>query len=104
MIIRKVDPLSAGKIAGIICAGIGLIFGVLYFLFFMAMAAVGGMAGAANHGHALFGAAFGIVGGVAMLVMIPVFYGVAGFVGGVLQAFIFNIATRYVGGLKVETE
>lgn len=104
MIIKKIDPLSAGKITGIVAAAVGLVAGALFFLFSLLASLAGGMAAAANHGSALFGATFGVVGGLFMLILMPIFYGLAGFVGGLLQAFVFNIATRYVGGLHVETE
>ena len=42
--------------------------------------------------------------GVLSIVAFPVMYGIFGFLGGLIQALIYNLAARFVGGLRVETE
>ena len=41
-----------------------------------------------------------MVGAIAL----PIFYGICGFVGGVIQALIYNIAAGVIGGIRIETE
>ena len=96
MIIKRIDPVSAGKISGIIGVAIGLIAGVFFFLFSSMIA--GAMA---HQGSGFAGAMFG---GVAGIVVLPLFYGVFGFIGGLVQAFIYNLAAGWVGGIRVEAE
>lgn len=96
MVIRRFDVISVGKIAGIIAAAFGLIFALLFLLF-------GGMFGAiaqAQGGGALPFAGMGLLAVVVM----PVMYGIFGFVGGVVQAAIYNVAAGFVGGIRIETE
>ncbi|MCR6662525.1 MAG: hypothetical protein NVV60_05100 [Luteimonas sp.] len=98
MIIKKLDVISVGKISGIIAAAIGLIAGLLFFIF---GGLIGGLIGA-NQGGGGGLIAFG--GGVFGLVLLPILYGVLGFIGGLIQAFIYNIAAGFVGGIRIETE
>lgn len=96
MIIKRIDALSAGKISGIIAAAIGLIAGLLFLLFGSMIAGLASQ----QEGSGLL--AMG--GGIAGVILLPILYGVFGFIGGVIQAFIYNLAARFVGGLRIETE
>ncbi len=93
MIIKRIDILSAAKIFGIISAAFGLLAGIFIFLF-------GGVLGS------LLGDAGGVgfVGGFMAVIILPVMYGIFGFVGGALQAFIYNLAAGFIGGIRIETE
>ncbi|MEP6632845.1 MAG: hypothetical protein ABJA62_01410 [Luteimonas sp.] len=99
MIIRRIGVLSAAKIVAIISAAIGLIAGLCFF----AVSSIGGaamqQAGQADAGMAWMSG----LGALAIVVM-PILYGIIGFIGGAIEAFIFNIATKFVGGLQVDTE
>lgn len=97
MIIKKLDVLSVGKITGIIAAAFGLLAGLILLLFGGLFA---GLAGAAGEGSPL--AALG--GGVFGLIALPVIYGVFGFIGGVIQALVYNLAAGVIGGIRIETE
>jgi len=97
MIIKRIDVLSAGKISGIIAAAIGLIAGLLFLLFGSMIA---GLAGQQQDGGGLIAMGGGIVGVIAL----PIIYGIFGFIGGVIQAFIYNLAAGFVGGIRIETE
>lgn len=99
MILKKIDPLSAAKISGIIAAAIGLLAGLLLFLF---GGLLGGLAGAQEHGTGAGLAALG--GGALGIIVLPIVYGIFGFIGGLIQAFVYNIAARFVGGVRIETE
>lgn len=98
MMIRRVGILSSAKMSGIVGAGLGLIIGVIYGLLFMVIGA------AALSGRNGPGAGFGIVGGLLMMVVIPVMYGVLSFVIGAIYALIYNAAAGFVGGVELELE
>lgn len=98
MIIRRIDVLSAAKMGGIIGLALGLIAGILFFL----MSSLGGMASALTQHDSGMGWVVGM--GALALVMLPVMYAVFGFIGGAIQAFVYNIAARFVGGIRIETE
>ena len=97
MVIRRVDPLSAGKIAGLLYAMIGLLFGAVF--------SVIGMAGATFASEAGDGAPFlGALFGVGAIIVLPIFYGVLGFIAGVIGAALYNLFAAMVGGVVIQTE
>ena len=54
----------------------------------------------------LFGDAGGVgfVGGFMAIITMPIMYGIFGFIGGAIQAFIYNLAAGFIGGVRIETE
>ena len=38
------------------------------------------------------------------LIIMPILYGTFGFIGGVIQAFLYNLAAGFVGGIRIDTE
>lgn len=97
MEIKHISVLSAGKVMGIICAAIGLIAGVLFLLF---GSMLGGLA-AASGGE---GGGIMAIGGVMGVILLPILYGIFGFIGGVIQAFVYNLAAGWVGGIRIQTQ
>ena len=95
MTITRVGPLSVAKIAGLLGMVIGLIAGALFSLLSLAGAAIG--AGAGDDG-AMFGALFG----VGAIILLPIFYGCMAFVMTLIQAALFNVAARMIGGVEIE--
>lgn len=95
MIIRRIGPLSCAKIAGTLYAAMGLIIGA----FFSIAAIVGGFA-AADSGEAVFAAIFG----VGAVVLLPLFYGVLGFVTTLIAAWLYNVVAGVVGGIEIQTQ
>lgn len=93
--IRQIGVLSAGKIYGIIAGVFGLIFGAFISLFSILGASMSAMSGTD-------GGPFMMLFGAGAIILLPIFYGVIGFLGGMLQAWIYNFATRFVGGIEVE--
>lgn len=81
--VKKIGVLSLAKILGLLYAIMGLIVGA-----FLAIFAPVGM------GALYFGGA-----GVAIF---PIFYGILGFIGGLITAFFYNLIASKVGGLEVE--
>src|SRR3546814_12470548 len=96
MIIKRIDVLSAGKISGIIAAAIGLIAGLVFLVFGSMIAGLAGQ----QDGSGLIAMGGGIIGVVAL----PIMYGIFGFLGGVIQAFISNLAAGFVGGIRLQTD
>ncbi len=96
MVIKRINPMSIAKVAGLIYAVIGLLIGALLSLF-----AIGGsmfMPEDSTRG------AFGAIFGVAAIVLVPVFYGVLGFVTTFIGALIFNAASGVTGGVEIEVQ
>jgi hypothetical protein len=101
MVIRRIGVLSLAKIMGVLYGGLGLVIGICFALFSMlgggAMMA-SGAEGSAGGGGMLMGM------GIGMAIVAPIFYGVLGFIGGLLSGWLFNLAAGFVGGLEIETQ
>lgn len=98
MIIRRLGVMSVAKISAIIAAVVGLLAGFLFFLVSLA----GGAAGAMSENDPGMAWISGL--GAMAIVVLPILYGVFGFIGGAIQAFVYNLAAKFVGGIKIETE
>jgi len=99
--IRKLGVLSVAKIYALIMLVISLIISIPYGLFIMvfgaAMMGTGERAGLAAGGG-------GIVIGLLVMIGLPIFYGLIGFVFGAIGALVYNIFAGIVGGVEIEVE
>lgn len=101
MVIKRLGVLSAAKMYGIILFVFGLIGGILYGLGLMFFGAILGSMGPRGGGEAAAGV---FVGAILAMIMIPIIYGVIGFIAGALGAFVYNTAAKFVGGIELELE
>jgi hypothetical protein len=92
MIVKSVGVLSVGKMLGCLYALLGLLIGGLLSL----IALAGAAAGANKQGipAMLFGA--------GAVIVIPIFYGVIGFIGGIISAALYNVVASAIGGIEIE--
>lgn len=90
MILRRIEPFSAAKVSTVLYAAIGLVAGFFFSLFGLIGAALGGSNGA-------WGAMFGI----GAIIMLPIFYGVLGFVCGLIGSFLYNLVAGWIGGIEM---
>jgi hypothetical protein len=95
MVIRRIGPLSTAKVAGVLYAGLGLLFGAIVSL----ISVMGGMA-TDEAGGGLMGAFVG----VGAIIFLPLFYGAMGFVMTALMAWLFNVAAGIAGGVEVDVQ
>ena len=101
MTIRRFGVISVAKMYGLLLFIFGLIFGVIYGLFFILFGAALSAAGGRD---AAFGGASTVVVGIAMMVGIPIFYGILGFVMGAIGALVYNALSGIIGGVKFDLE
>ena len=99
--VKRVGVFSYAKITAVTMAAFGVIIGVIYGLIFMV---VGGAMMAGGGRDAGTAGASSLVVGLIMMVAIPVFYGVIGFIAGALGGVIYNVASGFVGGIELEIE
>jgi hypothetical protein len=95
MIIRRIVPLSAAKIAGVIYAVISLPFALFVWVLSLAQF---GRAGAG------LAPLFGLAGGAFAVVFLPIIYGVIGFVTTLIGAWLYNLVAGWVGGIRLEVQ
>jgi hypothetical protein len=90
--LTRIGILSSGLFGGAILAAFGLF--------------VGGMVGLVTAFSALFGTgedvAVALGMAIGMLLMAPLMYGIFGFLGGVLGAFVYNLVAGMTGGIELE--
>ncbi len=99
MVLKRIGVLSAGKVAGILYAGMGFLIGLFFSLF----AVVGGALGSMSEGSGE-GAAIGLLFGIGAVIVMPVFYGIVGFLFAMVGALLYNLVASVAGGLEIELE
>ena len=92
--IKRVGALSLGKIVGAIYGTIGLIMGAI----FSCVSVVGAAAAVTASDVPIFGFIFGI----GAIFIMPIFYGVMGFLTGLIAAVVYNFVAGKIGGIELE--
>lgn len=87
--IRRINPVSAAKIAATLYLLLGLIF-VPIFIFISRFSPQGG--------GMFTGMGFGLA------ILVPVLYAAFGFVGTLIAAAIYNLVAGWVGGIEIDLE
>jgi len=101
MVIRKIGVLSSGKVSGALYALFGLLLGAFFALF--SLIGAGAMMTARDEtGAGRMGGMLGAMFGVGAIILFPLLYGIVGFIGGVLTAFLYNLVAGFVGGIEVD--
>jgi hypothetical protein len=97
MVVRRVKPLSLGKILGAMYLVLGLIAGLIISAVSVLGFAIGSVAAPDQPGNMA-----GLVFGVGAVVVIPLVYGTLGFIGGLIAALVYNLIAGVVGGVEIE--
>lgn len=104
MVIRRVNAMSCAKVGAALYAGLGLLIGAGFSLFFLILGGTLGMPdGIAATGSGGLGAV-SIGFGAAAIVVFPIFYGVLGAIGGLVTALLYNLVAGVVGGIEIDVE
>ena len=93
MIIRRIGPMSIARLSGMLYAVMGLVLGGIISL----IALAGGFASDAEGAEA-----FGPLIGVGAVLVLPICYGLLGFVATLIAAWLYNVAADVVGGVEVD--
>lgn len=94
MTIKRIDPMSLARIAGLLYAVLGLLGGACFSLVAFFMPSSG--TGASSFG------AFRMLFGVGAIILLPIIYGAFGFIGGLVSAAIYNGLANAIGGIVIE--
>lgn len=100
MIVKRISPLSAAKIGGLIYALIAFPFALLLWVI--------SLIGLSSYGltNSPFGPGAGLVAGAGAtaVVGLPIIYGIVGFVITLFGAWVYNLMAALVGGLRIEVQ
>jgi hypothetical protein len=99
MKLKKIRVLSLGKILGIIFSFFGLIVGIIVAISSLQLRIA---SKSVENGVILAGLPTGLE--LISMIAFPLFYGLIGFLAGILIAFIYNLVARIFGGLEIEVE
>jgi hypothetical protein len=97
MVIKRVNPMSAAKVGGVLYALLGLVIGACVSL--VALAFSGAIAAASDQPG---GSMYGMLFGAGAIIIMPIFYGVIGFIGTLISAALYNFAAKFTGGIEIE--
>jgi hypothetical protein len=100
--IRKMGVLSLAKIYGLMMLVISLIIAIPYGLVIIGWSIFGGSMVGGNAGRLMGGG--GVVAGIAIMIGLPIFYGIFGFIFGAIGALVYNLFAGLVGGIEIEVE
>jgi hypothetical protein len=98
MVVRRVGVLLLGKVLGVLCALLGVIVGALFVIISPLGAALGAANSQASDAFAR------LLFGVGSVIFLPIFYGILGFVFGLLGALLYNGIACLIGGIEIELE
>lgn len=94
--VSKIDVFSLGKVVGLIYALFGILIGAIITIFSLLGAlALQGLG---------FSGVMSLFFGVGSVIVIPIFYGIIGFIIGALAAFFYNITAGWIGGIELEVD
>jgi len=101
MVIKRIAPLSAAKVAGLIYALIGLPFALLVW----GVSLVGlNYSGMSNSPFLPFSPAYVTTGGAIAVIVLPLFYGSFCFLMTLIGTSVYNLVAGLVGGVRVEVQ
>ena len=92
-IVKSVGVLSLGKIMGAIYGILGLLFMPIFLVAGIMSSLTGGK-----------GAAFGAAGALVMAILLPILYGLIGFVAGAVGALLYNLFAKWLGGIELQLQ
>lgn len=90
MRLRHIDQVQCGLVVGILYGILGLV-GAIAFVPFAAAIAV-------RHTMGFAGSFWFVV------LIVPIIYFLVGFVGGLINAWLYNLTVRFTGGLQITLE
>jgi hypothetical protein len=96
MVVKRLAPMSFAKVAGALYVLMGFIFGGLISL----VSIVGGAFAQGDGGNPFMGMLFG----AGAIIILPIFYGVLGFVTTLIGAVLYNAIASVVGGVEFEVQ
>lgn len=97
MELKRIGPLSTGKVLGIMSFVLGLVVGLIFVVFSLATSA-------------FFGDVFGdsstisMMFGFGSILIMPFIYGVLGFIQGLIGAWLYNLIAGLLGGIQLELQ
>jgi hypothetical protein len=91
-VVRRIGVISVANVYALICVVFGFIIGLI--------TGVMSCAATATDTIGLLGFGFGVIG----IIVIPILYGIIGWIGGAIGALVYNLVAGWIGGIKIELD
>ena len=102
--LTRIGVLSFARLHAVTMAIVGLIVGILYSfggLIIDVLVSIGWISSAAASTPGL---SFGTVLAFGALIGMPIIFATFGFIVGLIEAFLYNLFARWVGGIQIEMD
>jgi len=100
--IKKLGVFSVAKIQSLVMLVVSLLISIPYGLIIIVYALFGASMVSGNASFAVGGG--GVVLGLGIMIGLPIFYGIMGFIFGAISALVYNLFSGIVGGVEIEVE
>ncbi|MFH0711444.1 MAG: hypothetical protein V1944_02600 [Candidatus Aenigmatarchaeota archaeon] len=95
-VLKSIDPMSMARVAAVLMAIWGLVVGLMIVLGL----SVADYTGRIFSGFEMMGLSPAV--GILSIIVFPIVYGITGFVGGYILAWLYNYVAKKVGGVKLD--
>jgi len=106
--IKQIGIISFAKFLAVLYAGFGLLIGLVVSLLSLFGSVLAGLLASSRELRGLAGGTGGsmlsLMFGIGAIIALPIFYGILGFVGGLIFGLIGNLALRISGGLELQVK
>ena len=106
--IKQIGIMSFAKFLAVLYAGFGLVVGLFVSLFSIFGSMLTAFMASTPQLHNLVGGSRGstasLLFGIGAVIAFPIFYGILGFIGGLIFGLIGNLALRISGGLELKVK
>ncbi|HTK27807.1 MAG TPA: hypothetical protein VL327_14680 [Pyrinomonadaceae bacterium] len=100
--IKKLGVLSFAKIQSLVMLVVSLLISIPYGLIIIVYSLFGASMIGGNASFAVGGG--GVVVGILVMIGLPIFYAIIGFIFGAISALVYNLFSGLVGGVEIEVE
>jgi hypothetical protein len=101
MLLRRIEPLSAAKIAGLIYALVGLPFAIVIWVVSLVGLNSSGLSGSP---FLPIAPGYIVAGGAVAVIVLPIMYGCFCFVTTFIGVALYNLIARFTGGIRLEVQ
>lgn len=100
--IKKLGVFSVAKIQSLVMLVVSLLISIPYGLIIIVYSLFGASMIGGNASFAVGGG--GVVVGLLVMIGLPIFYAIIGFIFGAISALVYNLFSGIVGGVEIEVE
>jgi hypothetical protein len=101
MVLKRIEPLSAAKIAGLLYALIALPFAIVVWVVSLVGLNDSGLSGSP---FLPIAPGYIVAGGAVAVLIVPIIYGLFCFVMTYIGASLYNLVARFTGGIVIQVQ